>query len=360
MIENLEKIRKKLLENKKECDENCAKLNRKVAFLKKNTFEEKLANILEFGVLNYIILLLGELGIVKFGVSLNASIIKFLPVVVIFGSLGLGALEVMLLNKKYRVKEKFRNISKADRESLRLEEITEYNMQIEKIDNRRKIYDKAINYINKEIEAIKVVSNNYEVIVEEKKESLDKDNLVSVLDKEFVKFDSLIEKETIRRDFGVINDRVTAIMDMLMATVMTCMFTLLMFLMPIFVSSLVTSFGGMFNLMFFGPLVLGLMGSGVYHYVHYKVHKEAYQNLKKKYNLDDGEKDINLEESLEKISHLIIEREEEILREKIVDEVSLEKEKILEEEKLRLLEARECLEKTRSDSNDRGRVRKLN
>ena len=67
-----------------------------------------------------------------------------------------------------------------------------------------------------------------------------------------------------------------------------------------------------------------------------------------------------MEESLEKISHLIIEREEEILREKIVDEVSLEKEKILEEEKLRLLEARECLEKTRSDSNDRGRVRKLN
>lgn len=321
MIENLKKMKEKLVMKKKMNEEKYADLEEKVSLIKRNTFSDKLLTIIGFAEVNYLVLMLGQIGIIRFwGTVLSEELLKFFPLIVLGGSFSLAGLELKVLNKKFKFKNRCKNVSKARNESEKVEEIAEYNIELEKIKNRGEILDKCLSRIDARIEYMNALSEDYEFLAKESKEREKRQELEEKLKRELKKLDGLIAKKIVLNKFWKYNNRDMRIMNKILVIGGTILFSMLaIFLSCLHVSIVVSN---LFSVkLILGSLAFSLISGCLYNHFDSKIHKSAYSNLAGKYQLDDPKENINLEESLVKISDIVLAVEEERIKEESYQEV---------------------------------------
>lgn len=178
-------------------------------------FEERIGRISLMSTLVYMP--------VFFGLYLLGIPGAIFPGATLFASFGLGYAVNVILEKKAKCKERFKNISKSKNESERLEEILRLQMEIERLNLRNEIIERVKEKHNQEINMVKKFSNNGKYSIQMRKSNYTKEQLIKKINElesslkiKYDLLDKLSDESVIKNTENLLTDKITPLFKSMM------------------------------------------------------------------------------------------------------------------------------------------------
>lgn len=275
-----------------ETEKNENEINKKNAIIRELNllnFEDRVGRISLLGVLFYLPILFGlfYLGIPS----------AYFPGATLFTSFGLGFIGNLLVEKKYKCKKRFKNISKSKNESERLEEILRLEMEIEKLNLHNEIIKMVNDKHNNETNMIKMMSKNKRFSIHMNKSNYTKEELAykineleSSLKTKYDFLNKLSNISTLKNKKNFLSDK----MSPLFYSMMCAFVPLALSIMPIFACIMVRPLPVPSMIPLYttiGPAALAFIGSMTYYSLRNKNTTKAIESISKDF---DSENDNNL------------------------------------------------------------------
>lgn len=287
--EEYEKIKKELEEAKKINDEQIATNSEKIKMSKINNLDYKIYITLAFSMLSYTVLLLASLVLIKsLGIGVIADIFPGLtyPIALIGGSLGIGAIGRVLLDNKFKAKERLKSFSTAKTQAEKLEEEVYYQIEFEKANNRNKVIDESIKVLNSNQTMLSRISSRYDLsdktAPHSKEEAESKaEELSAIIKEQYEKLDILSTQKVLQNRFWKIRQNFQRRIDTFMSPMLSGIITMLSFTFPTMILKDALSSSSILAALTV-PIVsyvAGVVGGSVYMSKRNSDYKKAFNNL---------------------------------------------------------------------------------
>ena len=226
-IEEFEKSKKELLKAKKDNDKKISIIDERTKISKLNSFDNKALVILGFSMIEYLLIFPVSLAIIKkIGVIAFTNIIPTLcyPVILSGSSFGIGFLINFLVNKKFKIKEKYKSFSNAKTNIEKLQEEVYYQIELEKANNRNKSIDMALNLLESNKKMLNTMPHQYELddsitLKTLENEKIKSNELSDIFKEKYNKLDILSTQKVLFDNFCNIKSKLQKITD-IMLTIM--------------------------------------------------------------------------------------------------------------------------------------------
>lgn len=302
-IEDFSKTKEELEEQKKQNDGQIYVSDERTRMAKVNQFECKAYTTLMFSMIGYLPLFLASGILVN---SLGASAITSIfpgfsfPIALVGGSLGIGAIAKTLMYKKIKLKERLEAFSTAKTQADKLEEEIQYQIELEKANNRNKAIDQTLAVLNSNESLLRTISSRYDInnrntpqTEEETKRKIEE--LSTLLKEKYDELDLTTTKKVLHDRFWRIRVKSQKNIDIMIASIFSSLFTELFFMFPIMLvsdaiaaNSMFLSSGGAFV-----PFIAGAVGASGYIAKRNRDHKKVFNNLNSKLGVNALEDEIN-------------------------------------------------------------------
>lgn len=327
-LEDIKKIKEELEQTKEENDKKIGLCDERKRMSKVNSFEYKAGTTLSFSMIGYLaIFLTSTILINSLGVTAFTKIIPALsfPIIVGGGSLGIGAIIRILMDKKFRTKERLKAFSTAKTQTEKLEEEIHYQIELEKANNRNLVVEQAINVLNYNESMLRRISSKYDINgkstskaeAEAKKRIEELSNLIK---EQYNKLDIFSTQKILHDRFWRIRSKFQKRTDMSTVAGITGMFIMFFTGFPLIMVNDAITYSSTFPSLAttLTPFVAGIVGACGYMVKRNKDHKKVFDNLN--YQLGKNA----LQEKYEKYERTYEEQEEiKALIEKQIRDISL-------------------------------------
>ena len=280
----------------------------KLKVLKANGLENKSLTIVYLSSLAYFILSLISMVLNNTLASIFPGAIY--PTVLIGTSICVGAIGKNLIYKKYKIEDRLKSFTNARTEAEKIEEAVLSQIEIDKLNNKNKVIDEAIEALTKEKETINKISGKYNISDkttysnEEVKNNIDK--LSETIKKQYNELDELSTNKVLYEKFFTVEEKLERRMRAMMVAMITGVTTAAMSLPPLLlVKDTIQSASILTSLMLsLTPMITGIIGGSAYMLKRNNDQKKAFKSLKKKLNLKEENLNKNIEnkEELEEAS----------------------------------------------------------
>ena len=261
----------------------------KSRLLKANGLDSKVETTLMFSSIGAV--LLNVLSTTQlpssFGYSTIASAFSGVsyPIFLVGGSLAIGSVARIALEKKFRIKERLNAFSKAHTRSEKLEEEIYYQVEKEKANNRNKVINVTVECLNNEQMAMDDSNNKYDLnnknLNSKKEIESELDDLSNQMNKKYNELDVLTAQKVLFDKFYKINKRSSKITQTLIVAVLGALFTLIAVSFPTLIiinKALVTSTSSLVIASLSLP-VLSVIASSVYMAKKNKDYANVFEKL---------------------------------------------------------------------------------
>lgn len=223
-IEELKKITQKLKDTK---DENYNKISmyyNKYRIVSENQKDYQLMKTLTFSTFPFFVMIITLMLNDTLTINLLNTIPPLtLPIITIAGSLTIGSTINKILNKKSKIKEKFKNFSKSKTEIEKLEEELNYKIKLEKLKNRNIIIEDILDNIESKITILENISSNIDKdeIKTEEELRITINELSKILNEKYNKLDILTTQKVLSNRFYKIRQKGQKILDIPMIVMLS-------------------------------------------------------------------------------------------------------------------------------------------
>lgn len=261
----------------------------KSRLLKANGLDSKVETTLMFSSIGAI--LLNVLSTIQLpsssGYSTIASTFSGVsyPIFLVGGSLAIGSVARIALEKKFRIKERLNAFSKAHTRSEKLEEEIYYQVEKEKANNRNKVINVTVECLNNEQMAMDDSNNKYDLNNKNLNTKIEIENelnnLSNQISKKYNELDVLTAQKVLFDKFYKINKRSSKITQTLIVAVLGALFTLIAVSFPTLIimnKALVTSTSSLVIASLSLP-VLSIIASSVYMAKKNKDYANVFEKL---------------------------------------------------------------------------------
>ena len=271
----------------------------KLKVLKANGLENKSLTIVYLSSLAYFILSLISMVLNNTLASIFPGAIY--PTVLIGTSICVGAIGKNLIYKKYKIEDRLKSFTNARTEAEKIEEAVLSQIEIDKLNNKNKVIDEAIEALTKEKETINKISGKYNISDkttysnEEVKNNIDK--LSETIKKQYNELDELSTNKVLYEKFFTVEEKLERRMRAMMVAMITGVTTAAMSLPPLLlVKDTIQSASILTSLMLsLTPMITGIIGGSAYMLKRNNDQKKAFKSLKKKLNLKEENLNKNIE-----------------------------------------------------------------
>lgn len=299
-----------------------------------NKFEHKALETVAFSMLPYLILFILTTTVYKTG-FLGSLPVQLVNTAFIGGSLVLGNTIRVMINKKYKIKQRIEEFSKAKNEREKIEEQVKYTIEYEKARAKSNIVSQTYYLLNNNQDMINRISKDYDVY--DKKINMSKvelqnniNDLSNILNNKYLELDALIAKKVLSDKFAHVRVEMGTIKDLLTYPFAGGIFAMLICDMPLLVFQSMAQNGSLFSVL--APLFVGTVTTGAYIVKRNNDYKKAFKSL----NASLGEQSLpektknpfeetcELENKIQKLSDEIIGIEAKIIEQKRLSESQIE------------------------------------
>lgn len=271
----------------------------KLKVLKANGLENKSLTIVYLSSLAYFILSLISMVLNNTLASIFPGAIY--PTILIGTSICVGTIGKNLIYKKYKIEDRLKSFTNARTEAEKIEEAVLSQIEIDKLNNKNKVIDEAIEALTKEKETINKISGKYNISDkttysnEEVKNNIDK--LSETIKKQYNELDELSTNKVLYEKFFTVEEKLERRMRTMMVAMITGVTTAAMSLPPLLlVKDTVQSASILTSLMLsLTPMITGIIGGSAYMLKRNNDQKKAFKSLKKKLNLKEENLNKNIE-----------------------------------------------------------------
>lgn len=350
-IEEFEKIKKELLEEKEKNNKQIEKNEKRMKIASANSLENKLLSISGLSAIGYLFFFLTFSEITKVGLTIFNNIIQTLsfPIIIIGSSLCFGTLMNHCISKGLKIKEKYKSFSNAKTEAEKLKEKIQYQIELEKANNRNKTIEETLTIV----ESYQTMASQYDLntkTTHQSKEETEKkaQELSNIIKEQYNKLDILTTQKNLHNNFWRIRSKFEKITNIIMVSMIAGLFNMLLITFPLVVikdaivynSPLLASIISIFT-----PLVIGCAVSSGYIIKRNKDHKKVFRKLNSQLgedaledeykNFEDAEKEEQklselIETQIKKISLIKFQQQE---NERYLNELIIEEKKTNETKK---------------------------
>jgi len=292
-IEDFSKTKEELEGQKKQNDEQVYVSDERTRMSKVNQFEYKAGVTLMLSMIfGYLPLLLMSGILVK---SLGASAITSIfpgfsfPIALVGGSLGIGAIASTLMAKKFKLKERLEAFSNAKTQADKLEEEIQYQIELEKANNRNKAIDQTLAVLNSNESLLRTMSSRYDIndrnapqTGEEAEQKIEE--LSTLVKEKYDELDLATTKKVLHDRFWRVRAKWQKNIDTMMASMFSGMFTMFFSLFPIMLVRDTIASNSLFASLAttFSPLIVGIVGASGYMAKRNRDYKKAFNSLNSK------------------------------------------------------------------------------
>ena len=239
----------------------------------------------------------------------------------------------LLINKKYKTKERFKSFSNAKTEVEKIEEELKNKIELEKLKNRNEIINNVVENLEDNVSILSKISDKYTItyrnLSQTKEETTDNITKISkLLEEKYKDLDILVTKKVLHENFWRIRENFQRICDPILITLGFSVGTLMLTTLPFITAETLSLACPMIQkeLIFISSLVCGGVVPNIYLINRNKNRKKVFNNINK--TLGDN--------SLpEKISSTHDENMElESLMEKELREISLAEVQLIEQKEV--------------------------
>ena len=253
----------------------------KVKMAENNKFEHKAGETFAFSMLPYLILFILTTTIHKTG-FLGSLPVELVNTAFIGGSLILGNTIRIIIDKKYKIKERIAAFSKAKNESEKIEEQVRHTIEYEKAKSKSNIVSQTYYLLNNNQDMINRISkdfNLYDKNNDMTKEELDKNiqNMSNILKEKYDELDNLITKKVLSDKFASIRVGMVTTKDLLTYPLTGGVFAMLIFDMPLLAFQSMAQNGSLFSVL--APFFFGTVATGSYVVKRNNDYKKAFKSL---------------------------------------------------------------------------------
>ena len=271
----------------------------KLKVLKANGLENKSLTIVYLSSLAYFILFLISMVLNNTLASIFPGAIY--PTVLIGISICVGTIGKNLIYKKYKIEDRLKSFTNARTEAEKIEEAVLYQIEIDKLNNKNKVIDEAIETLTNEKETLNKISDKYNISDkttysnEEVKNNIDK--LSETIKKQYNELDELSTDKVLCEKFFTVEEKLERRMRTMMVAMITGVTTAAMSLPPLLlVKDTIQGASTLTSLMLsLTPMITGIIGGSAYMIKKNSDQKKAFKSLKKKLNISEESLNKNIE-----------------------------------------------------------------
>ena len=287
--EDFRKSKEELEKMQNENDEKIGLYDERTRMANVNSFEYKLFSTLGFSIIGYLPMFLISSGLIKdIGVTAFTNVIPALsyPAIMIGSSLGIGTLINSLINKKYKVKERYKSFSNAKTATEKLQEEIYYQIELEKINNRNKVIYEAIKVFESNQAILNRLSSRYDLndktAPQTKEEAALKVNELSEFIKEqYNKLDILTKQKVLHDRFWRIRSKFQKASDILITSIASGFSAMILIGFPLMIVRDAITYSSSFISLasIFAPFATASVIAGRYMLKRNKIHEKVFNNL---------------------------------------------------------------------------------
>lgn len=255
-----------------------------------NQTDYKLTTTVLFSLMSYLVLfVVSAISLSIFDTPLFTSDLPTLayPVVILGDSVGLGTIARVVMEKKFKLKERMQAFTDAKTDTEKLVEEVKNEIELKKIENRNLALNRTIEKIRSDEKILRTVSDKYVINdKEEKSQEQSKEkvsSLMSLLKAKYAELDSLTTRKTISDKFFHQRQKGQSIMETIMAALGCGMGVMLYFVLTLMIAytnkaaPLHQGIPALFTV--FSPMVVGGVAAGTYFTIRNKKHTKAFNIL---------------------------------------------------------------------------------
>lgn len=317
-IEDFEKskieLRKEKEQNNKQIDINDERY--RMANVNRLEYEFMVTSV--FSMVAYLLLFIPSVILIKtLGTSVITNILPGFsyPIVMLGGSLVMGTIGKIILDKKYKTKERFKSFSSAKTETEKLEEEVHYQIELEKIKNRNKAINEAIEVLGSNQSMLSRISSRYDLIDKNELQTTETaekkvEELSAIIEEQYKELDIYSTQNVLHNRFWKVRSKFERIMNATLFPMMGGMLTMSVTLIPLFFMKVAdmmpktSSLGAL--AIAFTPLVASVIGCSAYVLKTNKDHKKLFNKLNSQLSENA------LEENLDKTFEMALEERQKI------------------------------------------------
>lgn len=286
-IEDFKKSKKELEKIKEQNNEKISINERKSRVVNFNQLENKALVTSAFSLFGYMGLFMTAAFLMK---SFNINTIKNILTIfsypgVLFGSsFAIGIIATIPFYKKYNNKNELKKFSKAKTQSQKLEEEIDYQIELEKANNRNKAIDESIILLDKNQSILNKISNKYYLIDKNAPKNKDEANqkseeLSTIIEKQYENLDLLATKKVLHERFWRVREKWSLRIRNIIASVIVSIF---IFAFSNFQSLLFAGFNMPSLMATIIPFIVGFIGSNIYITKRNADYKMVFNNFNNK------------------------------------------------------------------------------
>lgn len=286
-IGDFKKSKKELEKIKEQNNEKISINERKSRVVNFNQLENKALVTSTFSIFGYMGLFMAAAFLMK---SFNINVIKNIltifsyPGVLLGSSFVIGIIATIPFYKKYNNKNKLKKFSNAKTQSQKLEEEIDYQIELEKANNRNKAIDESIILLDKNQSILNKISNKYDLIDKNAPKNKDEANqkseeLSTIIEKQYDKLDLLATKKVLHKRFWRVRNKWTRSIHSTFASIVVGIFIFAFsnFQSLLFAGGSISSFASVII-----PFIVGIIGSNIYITKRNENYKMAFNNFNNK------------------------------------------------------------------------------
>ena len=235
-IEELEKIKKELLEEKEKNNKQIEKNEKRMKIASANSLENKLLSISGLSAIGYLFFFFTFSEITKGGLTIFNDIIQALsfPIIIIGSSLCFGTLMNHCISKGLKIKEKYKSFSNAKTEAEKLKEKIQYQIELEKANNRNKTIEETLTIV----ESYQTMASRYDLNTKtnhQSKEETEKkaQELSNIIKEEYNKLDILTTQKNLHNNFWRIRSKFEKITNIITTSMIAGLFNMIFMSLPL-------------------------------------------------------------------------------------------------------------------------------
>lgn len=283
------KSKKELEKQKEKNNQPFLQYDEQYRMAKTNQTEYKVWTTAFFSLLSYLLLFIGTaISLSITDAPLFASVPRLLyPVAILGGSVGLGTIARVWMEKKFKLKERLRAFTNAKTDTEKLVEEIKNEIELKKLETRNLALAKTTEQLDNDEKKLRGLSEKY---IFDDKETRSQESskekslsLTSLLQEKYTLLDSLVAKKVICDRFFHQRQTDLSVMDTMIATVGSGVGALMYYTLTLMIASthiagpLAEGTTGLLAL--FIPALLTGTVAGIFHNVKNKHYKKAFATL---------------------------------------------------------------------------------
>lgn len=288
-LDDFEKAKKELKQEKHENKKKIGLYDRRRRILRENSFGYKAGATLTFSMFVYLaIFFITTLLINNLGLAAITNIFPGLsfPIMTIGASLGIGELTRILIYKKLHVKNKLRSFSSAKSQAEKFEEETQYQIEMEKAQNKDLVLKRALNVLNANEAMTREISgsdnqNNIYGLKDEAEAKRVTEKLSAFIGNQYARLDMLTTQKVLFDKFWMVRSTTQSGVDVLYRCLMNGILAMYFSLFPLAMVKASIPFSTLPSCLMtiFTPFIVSAIGTFGYMVKRNSDYKKAFNNI---------------------------------------------------------------------------------